>query len=78
MLLFNIAVVRGESSPKSLELNRKIAEMTSLQQVVESRIDIAVKSKLIDELYDHWILGRGAEVKQPRWSIIRDVLHWVK
>lgn len=29
------------------------------------------------ELFDHWILGRGSETKGPRWSVIRDVLHWV-
>lgn len=32
----------------------------------------------IEKLYDHWILGRGAEKKEPRWSIIRNVLHWVE
>ena len=29
-------------------------------------------------LYDHWILGQDAVPKQPRWSIIRDVLQWVQ
>ena len=29
-------------------------------------------------LYDHWILGQDAVPKQPRWSIIRDVLHWIE
>jgi Na+/H+-dicarboxylate symporter len=29
-------------------------------------------------LYDHWILGKDAVPKQPRWSIIRDVLHWIE
>lgn len=32
----------------------------------------------LDELFDHWILGRGAESKEPRWCVIRDVLHWVE
>jgi len=27
--------------------------------------------------YDYWILGGGAEKKPPRWSIGRDVLHWL-
>ncbi len=27
--------------------------------------------------YDYWILGKGTEQKQPRWSILRNVLHWV-
>ena len=41
-------------------------------------IDLKRKDETIDKLYDHWILGRGAEKKEPRWSIIRNVLHWVE
>jgi Na+/H+-dicarboxylate symporter/ABC-type amino acid transport substrate-binding protein len=26
--------------------------------------------------YNYWILGDGAEKKEPRWSIGKDVLHW--
>ena len=44
---------------------------------LNSWIDVSKKQKLIDELHDHWILGRGAEEKMPRWSVIRDVLGWV-
>jgi ABC-type amino acid transport substrate-binding protein len=29
-------------------------------------------------LYDHWILGLHAQEKKPRWSVIRNVLHWVE
>jgi len=32
---------------------------------------------LIDRLYDYWILGKGAEVHAPRWSVLRNVLGWV-
>jgi ABC-type amino acid transport substrate-binding protein len=28
--------------------------------------------------YNLWILGQGAVPKQPRWSVIRNVLKWVK
>jgi hypothetical protein len=28
--------------------------------------------------YDLWILGQGAVPKQSRWSVIRNVLKWVK
>ncbi len=31
----------------------------------------------LDALYDYWILGKNAEPRKPRWSILRDVLHWV-
>jgi Na+/H+-dicarboxylate symporter len=30
----------------------------------------------IQEAYDYWILGEGAEKKEPRWSIAKDVLGW--
>ncbi len=29
------------------------------------------------KLYNYWMLGIGATEEKPRWSIIRDVLHWV-
>jgi hypothetical protein len=41
-------------------------------------IDLKKKDHTIDRLYNHWILGRGAVDEEPRWSIIRDVLHWVE
>ncbi len=31
----------------------------------------------IDELYEHWVLGRAAEQRGPRWSIACDVLGWI-
>ena len=31
----------------------------------------------IADLYEYWILGKGTKVVEPRWSIIRNVLHWV-
>ena len=41
-------------------------------------IDLKKKGGTMQEIYDHWILGRTAEQKGPRWSIIRDVFHWVE
>lgn len=31
----------------------------------------------LKDLYRYWILGLGANNNQPRWSVIRNVLHWV-
>ncbi len=32
----------------------------------------------VDTLYKHWMLGEAAKTeKPPRWSVVRDVLHWV-
>ncbi len=41
-------------------------------------IDLKKKDGTIPGIYDHGILARTAEQKGPRWSIIRDVLHWVE
>ncbi len=31
----------------------------------------------IDALYSYWMLGGAAQIRKPRWSVIRDVLGWV-
>ncbi len=41
-------------------------------------IDLKRKDRTIEWAYDYWILGKGATEKRQRWSIIRDVLHWVE
>ena len=41
-------------------------------------IELKKKDGTIDAVFDHWILGKAAEPKKPRWSVIRDVLHWVE
>ncbi len=33
---------------------------------------------IMDQAYEHWILGRDTRARQPRWSVIRDLLHWVE
>jgi Na+/H+-dicarboxylate symporter/ABC-type amino acid transport substrate-binding protein len=32
----------------------------------------------IRRLYEHYILGQRVRQRQPRWSVIRNVLHWVE
>ena len=44
---------------------------------VDDWLELKKTSGLINTLYDKWILGKSEEQKKPRWSIIRDVLHWV-
>ncbi|HEV7398523.1 MAG TPA: cation:dicarboxylase symporter family transporter [Pyrinomonadaceae bacterium] len=40
-------------------------------------IDLKTKDGTIASLYGHWILGQNAHSAKKRWSIIRNVLHWV-
>ena len=44
---------------------------------VNTWIELKKNDRTIDDLYDYWILGKNAEPQQPRWSILRNVLHWV-
>ena len=43
---------------------------------VNTWIDMKRRDGTLDALYDHWILGRDAEKRTPRWSVVRNVLHW--
>lgn len=36
------------------------------------------KDGTLDRVYKHWILGQDAAPKGPRWSIMRNVLHWTR
>jgi ABC-type amino acid transport substrate-binding protein len=44
---------------------------------VNTWIELKRRDGTIDALYGHWILGKQAGARQPRWSIMRDVLHWI-
>jgi Na+/H+-dicarboxylate symporter/ABC-type amino acid transport substrate-binding protein len=48
-----------------------------LEELMDNWIEIKKSDGTIEGLYDYWILGRGARIKTPRWSVIRDVLQWV-
>jgi ABC-type amino acid transport substrate-binding protein len=40
-------------------------------------IDLKRKDGTLTALFDYWILGRNAAPRQPRWSIARNLLHWI-
>ncbi len=41
-------------------------------------INFKKKDGKLKKIYDYWILGQIETKKKPRWSIIRNVLRWVK
>jgi hypothetical protein len=51
-------------------------ESGDLVDVVNEWIVVARNVRLIQRAYDYWILGKGAEHKQRRWSIMHDVPGW--
>jgi len=50
----------------------------ALASFVNTWIELKRKDGTIDALYQYWILGRNARPPVPRWSIMRNVLHWVE
>jgi Na+/H+-dicarboxylate symporter/ABC-type amino acid transport substrate-binding protein len=41
-------------------------------------IDLKRKDGTLDGLYRYWILGQSPGARPARWSVIRNVLHWVE
>ena len=50
------------------------AAMTSM---VNTWIELKQKDDTVDDLFRHWILGQDSTPRPPRWSVLRDVLHWL-
>jgi Na+/H+-dicarboxylate symporter/ABC-type amino acid transport substrate-binding protein len=44
---------------------------------MDTWIGLQQRNGTIEELYGHWVLGKNAERQRSRWSVIRNVLHWV-
>jgi Na+/H+-dicarboxylate symporter/ABC-type amino acid transport substrate-binding protein len=72
---FSVAV------PHPLDIRLPLAYPVAARDLDAARflstwIELKRKDGTIQSLYDHWILGRNAKAKKPRWSILRDVLGW--
>jgi Na+/H+-dicarboxylate symporter len=50
----------------------------ALTTMINTWIELQRKNGTADELFSYWILGENAVPHQPRWSVMRDVLHWVR
>ena len=72
---FGIAIPSGISikAPAALALP---PNDTSFLIYVDTWLELAEKNGLAGELYDYWILGEEHETKEPRWSIMNNVLGW--
>jgi ABC-type amino acid transport substrate-binding protein len=50
----------------------------ALAAFVNTWLALKRKDGTLDAAYRHWILGQDATTRSPRWSIVRNVLHWVE
>ena len=46
-----------------------------LVDYVNKWIELKKEDRTITKLYNYWILGQSSVAKEPRWSVIRNVLH---
>jgi Na+/H+-dicarboxylate symporter/ABC-type amino acid transport substrate-binding protein len=44
---------------------------------INTWLELKQRDGTIDALYRHWILGEHTTRPTPRWSVLRNVLHWV-
>ena len=51
---------------------------SAIAAMVNTWIELKRKDGTIDELFAYWIMGQDSAPKRPRWSIVRDVLHWAR
>ena len=74
---FNIVVPQPLSAkvPMGYPLPTGDAEWS---RFISTWVELEKKNGSVDLLFNHWIRGGGAKDTEPRWSIIRDVLHWVE
>jgi len=78
LLYPRFAVVVPQPGLSSLPLAYAVARGDQvLVDYVNAWLELKRKDGTTTRLYDYWILGRGAVEKGPRWSVIRNVLHWV-
>jgi ABC-type amino acid transport substrate-binding protein len=54
------------------------ANEPDLAALVDTWISLKRADGTLHLLYEYWILGRDAAPAAPRWSVLRDVLHWVR
>jgi hypothetical protein len=47
------------------------------EEYLDTWVELKRRDHTLDRLYRHWILGQTARAKHRRWSVVRDVLHWV-
>jgi Na+/H+-dicarboxylate symporter/ABC-type amino acid transport substrate-binding protein len=71
---FSVAV------PSPLEIRLPLAYPVgrhdlAMTRYLETWVDLRRKDGTIKAFYEHWILGRDAVSRKPRWSILQNVLH---
>jgi len=74
---FSVVILKGIKTNTAVAYAIAKGDLAFLQYL-NYWLKIQKWNKITDENYSYWILGHVPEIKQPRWCIMRDVLHWEK
>jgi ABC-type amino acid transport substrate-binding protein len=72
------AVVRPKGLDAKTPLYYFVAEESRFEEFMNSWLNLKRLNGTVQQLYEYWILGSDPQARTPRWSIIRNVLHWVE
>ena len=73
---FSVAIPQPDvlAIPVSIAMAR---DAEALAEFINAWLRLKREDSTLSQLYRYWILGGGAEPRQPRWSVVRDVLGWI-
>lgn len=73
---FTVAIPHPDvrKAPMAVALPRGDPDLLAF---VNAWVELQTTGGRVDRLYRYWVLGEELGDPEPRWSVIRDVLHWV-
>ena len=73
---FSVAIPQPDvlAIPVSIAMAR---DAEALAEFINAWLRLKREDSTLSQLYRYWILGGGAEPRQPRWSVVRDFLGWI-
>ncbi|WP_256872965.1 cation:dicarboxylate symporter family transporter [Candidatus Entotheonella palauensis] len=74
---YSVAIPQPDvlAAPIAYGMARGDEEMVDL---INNWLLLKRKIQTVQSLYDYWVLGKNTVPETPRWSVIRNVLHWVE
>lgn len=72
---FSVVVPKPNRGSASLAVGLPF-QAPQLKAYVDTWLQLKKQEGFIDDLSMYWIHGHGAKRREPRWSILRDVLGW--
>lgn len=72
-------VVKPADIDTRIPLHYYVDDESQFEEFLVNWLELKQRDRTLEKLYDYWILGQDDEQQKPhRWSVIRDVLHWVE